>query len=61
MSEIRSWSAKSLIAYLRELYEMIYVVECFGTRDLGLYNAIINELDRRGYLTGKIKIGDVRV
>jgi len=55
MGELRSWSAKGLIEHLRELYDLIYVRGKYTLQDVTVYWAIINELDRRGYMTGKVK------
>ena len=55
MTDPKFWSSEGLIAQLRELYDVIYVTECSGVSDLILYSAIVKELDRRGYLTGKVK------
>ena len=55
MGQLSSWSSGGLIAHLRELYDLIYVSECFGVNDLVLYHAIINELSRRGFMTKKLQ------
>lgn len=43
------YSDGKLIGYVKGLHETIYVIECFGTKDLCLYDAAIAELERRGY------------
>jgi len=55
MGQLHSWSSEGLIAHLRELYDLIYITECFGTGDLVLYYAIIKELDSRGFMTGEVQ------
>ena len=47
--EIRKLSDEELIELAKQLYESIYVFDCYGAGDLALYYAVIAELERRGY------------
>ena len=40
---------EQLIVQARSLYHSIYVVECFSTGDLCLYEATVRKLEKRGY------------
>ena len=40
---------EQLMVQARSLYHSIYVVECFGTGDLCLYEATVRKLEKRGY------------
>jgi hypothetical protein len=42
-------SDEELIELARQLYDSIYVSDCYGVSDLVLYYAVIGELARRGY------------
>jgi hypothetical protein len=46
---IKTGSDKELIGHAQSLYDSIYNVECFGTKDLIALDLIENELVRRGY------------
>jgi predicted regulator of amino acid metabolism with ACT domain len=43
-----NWTTKKLKDYAKQLNNSIYVVECYGSTDLRLYNAVLNELNNRG-------------
>ena len=40
---------EQLIADAKGLFDSIYVVECYGSKDLMRLDATIGELERRGY------------
>jgi len=40
---------EELICIAKDTHHMIYVVECYGTRDFGLLQATIEALKGRGY------------
>ena len=46
---------KELISEAQGLHDSIYVTECFGTRDLRLYDLVCAELERRGYEFGETR------
>ena len=43
------YSDEKLIGYVKGLHDTVFVVECFGTKDLRRYDAATAELERRGY------------
>jgi hypothetical protein len=47
-SGLASMSNDELMTAARELHDSIYVVDCFGSRDLLNYELTIRELGRRG-------------
>ena len=55
MSSLKKWSSEDLIRHLRELDEAIHVIGYFTHSDLVLYNAVFNELERRGFNTHSVK------
>jgi hypothetical protein len=46
---VRQLSDKELIELAKQLHEAIHVFDCYGVDDLMLYNAVLEELRRRGY------------
>jgi len=49
MKKISEMPDEELISYAKQLYNAIYIVECYGLKDLYDYAAVIEELTRRGY------------
>jgi len=49
MKKISEMSDKELISYAIQLYDAIFIVDCYGPKDLYDYVAVIEELTRRGY------------
>jgi hypothetical protein len=47
---ITETNTAELIKEANQLYDVIYNVDCFGTRDLIRLNQIEKELENRGYL-----------
>ena len=52
MSEFRFWSHESLISYLRDLYDLVYIKNIESAQVH--YWAVINELSRRGFKTDRV-------
>jgi len=51
-----------LIKEAKQLHDVIYNVECFGTRDMLRLDCVLRELELRGYqITGSSKLAFVRV
>lgn len=46
---VKEMSDERLKDNAQELHTSIYVVECFGSRDLQLYEQVLEELVERGY------------
>jgi len=46
---IKNKSNEELKNEAQELFQCIFISECFGTRDLQLYELILEELKGRGY------------
>jgi len=57
--KIKEWlkdqSDSSLITNFRALEDIIYNLECYGTKDMVLLHAIGGELQARGYKTESVK------
>ncbi|MCI4407804.1 MAG: hypothetical protein JHC26_01840 [Thermofilum sp.] len=49
MKKISEMSDKELISYAIQLHDVIFVVECYGLKDLYDYAVVMKELIRRGY------------
>lgn len=49
MSNLKDMTVKELKEQAKALCDSIYNLECFGTRDLILYDATLAELESRGY------------
>lgn len=47
-NDISDWTTAYLKAEARNYHQTIYEVECYGTRDLRMYDAILIELSKRG-------------
>lgn len=47
--KVKEMSDEDLKDNAQELHTSIYVVECFGSRDLLLYEQVSKELAERGY------------
>ena len=47
--ELEAQSDDELIVDAKALYESIYIVECYGTKDIFLLKFMYTELERRGY------------
>jgi len=56
MPDFHLWSYESLISYLRDLYDLVYIEEIESAQVH--YWAVINELSRRGFKTDKV-VGSV--
>ena len=52
---VKDMSDERLKNNARELYTSIYVVDCFGSRDLQLYEQVSEELADRGYEVKEVK------
>ncbi len=50
---VRDWTTKKLKEEAMSFYQMIYINECYGTRDMIYFTAICQELENR-----KIKINE---
>ena len=46
---LRKWPVAQLKVETQELWDMISNVECFGSRDVAIFNNLVGELERRGY------------
>ena len=46
---VKDWTDKKLEEELHQLHSAIYQIECFGVRDIWLYTACIEELEKRGH------------
>ena len=46
---IKNMKDIDLIAFAEDIYDMIYVVECFGAKDMVYLEMAINELGKRGF------------
>jgi hypothetical protein len=53
--KIKAMTDKQLIEEYKSLYESIYVIDCFGTKDLLLLQAIETELYNRKYEISEVK------
>jgi len=53
--EYADWTTKKLKEEAKIYHDIIYRVECYGTRDIITYDNIINELYNRG-IEPKIKL-----
>ena len=49
MPNINQVPDQALIDQAKQLHAAIEVMDCFATHDLLVYNANLNELNRRGY------------
>ena len=49
MKKISEMKDEELIDLVKGLYNSIHVVECYSSRDLILFEAAVEELERRGY------------
>lgn len=47
--EIKNVSDEKLIEITQELFQSIFISDCFGTKDLIFYELAVRELGRRGY------------
>lgn len=48
---------KALITEVKALHSSIYDIECYGVRDLVLFDSMLGELGKRGYnISGKTKL-----
>lgn len=47
--KIAKMADKEIIGLVEGLYESIYVVDCFGAKDIGLLETFIDALGKRGY------------
>lgn len=46
---VKDWTDDRLIEEYKDLHQQIYVIDCFGTRDLYNIEVIEKELYNRGY------------
>jgi len=63
--EIPQWvkclSDDSLIKEWRAYHESIYIIKCFGSKDVLIEWTLAQELERRGYkITGKLNVVKVK-
>lgn len=49
IEELASTSDKELINRAQGLHDVIYVAECYGSKDMLRLDAIVRELEKRGY------------
>jgi hypothetical protein len=47
--KIADMKSKEIIDLVERLYESIYVVECYGAKDIPLLETFMNVLHKRGY------------
>ena len=50
MTKISEMSNNELIKEAYGLYDVIYVADCYGTRDMLNFGAVCEELERRGFV-----------
>jgi len=48
----KDWTTKKLKQEANSFHELIYKVECYGTRDVMAYSGILAELENRGVRVG---------
>jgi peroxiredoxin family protein len=48
MKTLNKMTVKELKNEAKSLHQQIYQIGCYGTKDLMLYNQVINELEDRG-------------
>lgn len=56
MSTFKDMTVKELKERAEALCDSIYNLECFGTRDLIMYDATLAELESRGYEVTERKV-----
>lgn len=44
----KNWTTKKLKQEASSFHELIYKVECYGTRDMMAYSGVLKELENRG-------------
>lgn len=49
MVDIKSLSDEELIELAESLHEAVYVSDCYGARDVAMYELKLQELEKRGY------------
>lgn len=49
MKKLKDMTVKQLKSDYLKLYNQIEIVDCFGTKDIIRYQAIAQELEKRGY------------
>lgn len=49
MVSVAEKTDEQLVTLARECFDSIYVVDCYGVGDCVLYDAVCQELSRRGY------------
>ena len=47
--DYKDWPDRALISKAKGLHHAIFVCECSGPHDLWIYDAILAELERRGF------------
>lgn len=55
MKSIKEQTDKELINLVNGLFDSLYITECFGTKDMLLYEAGCRELEKRGYQVNETK------
>lgn len=47
--KLTEWTDEELISYAKSLHESVNNIDCFGVNDLRIFEALRQELSRRGY------------